>query len=64
VTVNRYVISALRFAITGLIILLCDLQPPLDQVDIVINSPHVTPDPRLGRRMALTLPLLPPPQKN
>src|SRR5229473_7286988 len=31
---------------------------------IVVNSPHATLDPRLGRRTALTLPLLPPPQKN
>ena len=28
------------------------------------NNPHATLDPRFGRRTALTLPLLPPPQKN
>jgi hypothetical protein len=31
---------------------------------MVVNSPHVALDSRLGRRIALTLPLLPPPQKN
>ena len=31
---------------------------------IIVNSPHATLGPRLGRRTALTLPLLPPPQKN